>query len=342
MAAIIQRDVDLQGLHTLASPSRAEHYVALEQPRDLPALLEQARQSGWKVRVLGEGSNVVLGEYLDGLLIHQCCHGINLLSENDLNVTLSVAAGENWHGFVAWCLQQGYHGLENLALIPGTVGAAPIQNVGAYGVEVGSFIESVHCLDLHTGERLILPRADCEFGYRDSVFKDRLRDRVMIKAVQFKLPRRATPRCDYPVLAAWLESRGIKDSGPEEIFDAVVMIRTTRLPDPAAIPNAGSFFKNPQLVEAQLDLLLGEYPDLPHYADEGGGFKLAAAWLIEQCGFKSRPAGPVQVHREHALVITNPGFRPAQEIQALAGEIVESVEQRFGIRLEQEPRSYGG
>lgn len=341
MPAIIRRHVNLQGLHSLASPAWAENYVALEHASDLPALLAQARHSGWTVRVLGEGSNVVLGDTIDGLLIHQCCQGITLLDENEFSVSVSVAAGENWHIFVAWCLQQGYYGLENLALIPGTVGAAPIQNIGAYGVEVGGFIETVNCLDLETGERLMLSRNDCEFSYRESVFKNRLRDRLIVKAVQFRLPRRANPRCDYPVLAQWLESRQIHKPGPQEVFDAVVMIRTTRLPDPAEIPNAGSFFKNPRVDEGRLEELLGEYPALPHFSDESGGFKLAAAWLIEQCGFKTRSRAPVRVHKDHALVITNPGYRPASEILGLAADIVDAVQERFGIGLEQEPRSYG-
>jgi UDP-N-acetylmuramate dehydrogenase len=340
MAAVIQRHIDLQGLHTLASPAWAENYVVLEQADDLPGLLAQATHSDWTVRVLGEGSNLVLGDSIDGLLIHQCCHGITLLDENDFSVSLSVAAGENWHNFVAWCLQQGYYGLENLALIPGTVGAAPIQNIGAYGVEVGQFVETVNCLDLETGERMLLSRNDCEFAYRDSVFKNRLRDKVIIKAVQFRLPRRASPVSDYPVLAQWLESRHIDRPGPQEIFDAVVMIRTTRLPDPKEIPNAGSFFKNPVVDEIRIVELLNDYPDLPNFPDEKGNNKLAAAWMIEQCGFKTR-SGPVRVHHQHALVITNPGYRPAAEIHALAEEIVEVVESRFGIRLEQEPRSYG-
>jgi len=340
LAAFIRHSVNLQALHTLASPAWAEHYVALEQAADLPSILEQARQAGWAVRVLGEGSNVVLGDTVHGLVIHQQCHGFTLLDENEFSVSLSVAAGENWHRLVAWCLQHGYHGLENLALIPGTVGAAPIQNIGAYGVEVGGFIETVSCLDLETGERLMLSRRDCKFGYRDSIFKNELRDKVIIKAVQFRLPRRARPSFDYPVLAQWLESRHIDKPGPQEIFDAVVMLRTTRLPDPKEIPNAGSFFKNPCVDDERLQALLGEHPELVNYPDGQGGHRLAAAWLIEQCGFK-QAKGPVRVHKDHALVITNPGYRPATEIEALAADIVEAVEQRFGITLEQEPRSYG-
>jgi UDP-N-acetylmuramate dehydrogenase len=337
---VIQRDVPLQSLNTLATPAVAECFAELEKAADLPLLLEQARQSDWQVRVLGEGSNVVLADRIPGLLIRQACRGKSLVEEDSDSVSLAVAAGENWHEFVDWCLQQGYYGLENLALIPGTVGAAPIQNIGAYGVEVGRFIASVQCRDLHTGEQSILLRGGCEFGYRDSVFKHRLRDRVIIEVVRFRLPRIPAPEYDYPVLNRWLQEHACQNPSPRQVFEAVTAIRSSRLPDPAEIPNAGSFFKNPIVDAAGLETLLAEYPDLPHYGD-GPNHKLAAAWLIEQCGFKQRLDGPVRVHPQHALVIINPERRSASDIERFAGDIVEAVAQRFGLRLEQEPRSYG-
>ena len=340
LSPVIQRDVPLQSLNTLATPAVAEYLVELEKAADLPLLLEQARQSDWQVRVLGEGSNVVLADRIPGLLIRQACRGKSLVEEDSGSVSLAVAAGENWHEFVDWCLQQGYYGLENLALIPGTVGAAPIQNIGAYGVAVGRFIASVQCRDLHTGEQSILLSRDCEFGYRDSVFKHRLRDRLIIEVVRFRLPTIPAPECDYPVLKRWLQEHASQNPSPRQLFEAVTAIRSSRLPDPAETPNAGSFFKNPIVDADRLQSLLADYPDLPHYAD-GLDYKLAAAWLIEQCGFKQRLDGPVRVHPQHALVIINPQRRSANDIERFAGDIVEAVAQRFGLRLEQEPRSYG-
>jgi UDP-N-acetylmuramate dehydrogenase len=342
----VQRDISLQSLNTLAVPSCAEFFTVLEKAADLPVVLEHARQSNWTVRVLGEGSNVVLAQQLDGLLIQQRCRGISVVEEDAQTVVVAVAAGENWHQFVQWCLQQGYYGLENLALIPGTVGAAPIQNIGAYGVEVAGLLRSVQARQLATGEHLLLGRRDCEFDYRDSVFKGELRDQLILEVVQFRLSKIPQAMYAYPSLAQWLEQQNIDTPTPEQVFEAVVAVRSSRLPDPAEIPNAGSFFKNPRVDANTLQQLLNDHPELPHYADESsaappGSYKLAAAWLIEYCGFKQRAEAAVRVHPQHALVLINPQRRPAQEILELAAEIVAAVQGEFGLLLEQEPRSYG-
>ena len=334
----IEREVSLAALNTLGVNSVAERFHRLENPADLPALLDMAQAGGWRVRVLGGGSNVVLAPRLPGLVIQQACRGVDVVEQGDDSVLLSVAAGENWHDLVAWCLDRGYHGLENLALIPGTVGAAPIQNIGAYGVEVAGFVEAVQCRSLQTGTPQALSRQDCRFGYRDSVFKGALRDQVIIESVQLRLDRRFQAVVFYPSLAAWLEQAGIHRPSAQEVFDAVVAIRRTRLPDPSQVPNAGSFFRNPQVDGDTLQRLLEQAPGLPHFPDESrpGGFKLAAAWLIEQCGFKRRQ-GRVRVHPDHALVIINPERADAGAIQDFAAEIAAAVESRFGLRLEQEP-----
>jgi UDP-N-acetylmuramate dehydrogenase len=342
----VQNDVPLQGLNTLAVSSTAEYFSVLETAADLPGLLALARHSKWSVRVLGEGSNVVLGERLDGLLIQQCCRGISVVEEDAETVDVAVAAGENWHGFVRWCLQQGYYGLENLALIPGTVGAAPIQNIGAYGVEVGVFLRSVQCRRLAQGETLTLSQAECEFDYRDSVIKRSLRDQLMVESVRFRLRKIPQPDISYPALAQWLEQHQLDAPTPEQVFEAVMSIRRSRLPDPSRVPNAGSFFKNPRVDGGALQALLEKHPALPHYRDQSAAapvdsYKLAAAWLIDYCGFRRRALAPVRVHPEHALVLINPERASALEIGQLATEIVASVEAEFGLQLEQEPRSYG-
>ena len=331
--------VDLMELNTLRVPAMAEHFAEVTLSSQLTGLLAHARSNHWPITVLGEGSNVVLGDLLPGLVLLMRSKGITVLEDSDTHARVQVAAGENWHMFVRWCLERGYFGLENLALIPGSVGAAPIQNIGAYGVEVGGFIEEVHCRHLPGGEPEVLNREDCAFGYRDSVFKQALRDAVLIESVTFRLPKVARPVTSYPSLAGYLEANDIVDPSAEQVFDAVVAIRSSRLPDPAELPNVGSFFKNPVLGDERFAALAERFPDMPHY-DDAAGHKLPAAWLIEQCGFKQRE-GAVRVDAEHALVIINPEQRPAREISALAREITDAVKTRFGILLEQEPRRYG-
>jgi len=333
----IEQDVDLQALNTLAVPARAAHYAKLTDGQALPAILAEAAAAGWPVRVLGAGSNVVLANTHAGLTLHQCCQGIEQTGDSGDSVHLRVAAGENWHELVTWTIAHDVYGLENLALIPGTVGAAPVQNIGAYGVELAPFVAAVHCIDLASGESHILSPEQCQFGYRDSLFKHSAGAQLFIEAVEFRLSREARAVTHYPSLTRYLAQQDIVAPSPADIFDAVIAIRQARLPDPASIPNAGSFFKNPSLGEAELQTFLTQHAEVPHFPDGQGGYRLAAAWLIEQCGFKQRDAA-VRVHPEHALVIINPQRQAASSIQALAAEIVAAVQARFGLVLEQEPR----
>ena len=332
-------DVALQDFNSLRVPAMADHFAELTTPSEVNELLAHARSNRWPITVLGEGSNVVLADRIPGLVILQRTRGVTVLEEDEDRARVMAAAGENWHDFVCWCLERGLYGLENLALIPGTVGAAPIQNVGAYGVEVGSFITLVTGRLLPSGEIVELDREACQFGYRNSIFKGELANGMLIESVIFDLPKTAAPVANYPSLADYLSRHEIVAPTPEDVFAAVVAIRRARLPDPAQVPNAGSFFKNPLLSDVELETLLEAHPDAPHY-DDAKGHKVPAAWLIEQCGFKQRD-GAVRVHADHALVIINPRQRPARDIAALAREIVAEVQSRFGILLEQEPRHYG-
>ncbi|WP_279245410.1 UDP-N-acetylmuramate dehydrogenase [Candidatus Litorirhabdus singularis] len=336
----MQANIDLQAFNTLATPSRAQWYAPLREAKDFAAAWQFARQHQEPLLVLGGGSNVVLGERLPGLVLHQLCQGREILLEDESSVTVAVAGGENWHQFVHWSISQGWAGLENLALIPGSVGAAPIQNIGAYGAEVGGFIERVLARDLNTGEGLQLSRDECAFGYRDSVFKRDLSDQLLIETVVFKLPRQAEPDVSYPALAAYCAEHGLVSPTPLDVFNAVLAIRTSKLPDPARVPNVGSFFKNPQLTEAELEALLIKFPQLPHYA-RAAGASVPAAWLIEACGFKTLQSEPVRVHGRHALVVINPDKQSATTVRRFAARIQSAVAERFGILLEQEPRNYG-
>lgn len=335
------RDVSLRRLNTLALPGRAALMATVTDAVELDAALEFASSEGRNVIVLGEGSNVVIAGDLDALVLKQANRGIELLDRDADTVTLRVQAGENWHEFVRWCLTQGYYGLQNLALIPGAMGAAPVQNIGAYGVELSACLRQVHAVRLSDGQRLSLSRAACELSYRDSVFKGAQRDALCITAVDLELGLHPQTDTRYPVLDNFLREAGIDNPTPGQVFDAVVSIRRNRLPDPAREPNAGSFFKNPVLTIDDAEKLRARFPALPLYPQEDGSVKLPAAWLIEYCGWKGWRGDGVGVHAEHALVLVNCGGGTGRELLSLARKIAGSVRDTFGLDLAIEPRVYG-
>lgn len=335
MSASPRPEVDLGGSNTFRLPCVAEWCADVETFSDLPVLLDFAREHALPIRVLGGGSNVVLPERLPGLVLRMRSRGITCEDETSGGRVVRVAAGEAWHPFVLHCHAQGWHGLENLALIPGTVGAAPVQNIGAYGVELARFVREVRGIDLHTGHPRVMTAAACGFDYRDSVFKGALAGRFLIAEVLFDLPRDA-PLCkDYPALAA--ELAGSADPGPGDVLAAVMAIRRRRLPDPAVLPNAGSFFKNPLVSAEELARLRGVAPGIVHWPQPDGRVKLAAAWLVDRCGWKGLGADGVGVHEAQALVLVNHGGGTRAALLALAERIVASVRARFGVTLEPEP-----
>src|SRR5690606_31466021 len=252
-----------------------------------------------------------------GLVLHMRNRGIRIVGEDDSAVYVRAAAGENWHAFVLWTLQRGLGGLENLSLIPGTVGAAPIQNIGAYGTEIREVLHEVSYFDRRSGQLITLDNAGCEFAYRDSIFKRGLREQAIIVEVCFALPKSWQPNLRYAELAQELAARGVTDPEPRTVSDAVISIRTRKLPDPAAIGNAGSFFKNPVVTLAQRDALLARYPDLVSYPQADGSVKLAAGWLIDRCGWKGKSAGAAGVYEKQALVLVNRGGASGSDIAGL-------------------------
>lgn len=337
----IQENVSLQRYTTLRLPVRARWFVTLEDAALLPRAF--ARQQGSRpVLVLGGGSNCLFVNDYDGLVVRLANRGIDVLDDTADTVRIKVAAGENWHAFVRWSLQQGYAGLENLALIPGTVGAAPIQNIGAYGVEVEDFIESVDTWlpDEHRHETV--PTAACAFAYRDSVFKQNPGERI-ITAVTFRLLKQPRLRLDYAGLRERLDTLGIHQPSPTDVADVVETLRREKLPDPAQLGNAGSFFKNPFVTRAECDRLLQAHPGMPHFhqpGDDTGRIKLSAGWLIEAAGMKGYREGDAGIAEGHALVVVNHGNATGEQLWTVARTVQESVEQRFGILLEPEPRIY--
>ena len=329
-------------MNTLALEGRARALLRLEHITGLEQALGWAADRQLPVVPLGEGSNIVVAGDVEALVLRLATSGIEVLEEDAEKVHLRVAAGENWHRLVEWTLRRGYFGLENLALIPGTVGAAPVQNIGAYGVELASFVRAVHSVELATGAGLSLSREACEFGYRDSVFKNRLRDKMIITSVELELSREPHLQFEYPALAAVLEGKQRARLSAIDVFDAVVAIRRSKLPDPARVPNAGSFFKNPVVDAQRAGALAGQFPGIPQYPQADGQVKLAAAWLIDCCGWKGKQRGGFGVHPEHALVLVNLGGGSGRELLDLAADIAASVATTFGVSLEIEPRIVGG
>ncbi|MGW9066163.1 UDP-N-acetylmuramate dehydrogenase [Achromobacter animicus] len=326
---------DLTRLNTLGLASRADAFVALRDPAQLPALSALA-QAAPSLLVLGGGSNVVLPECVPGLVARVAFEGVRLLEARPDAWIVEAAGGESWHGFVAACVAQGWDGLENLALIPGTVGASPVQNIGAYGVELQERFHSLTAWDVREARFVEMRAAECRFSYRDSTFKHDEPGRWIIVSVRFALPRPWRPVLEYPDLQRHTR---LADGAPSarDVFEAVCEIRRAKLPDPAVIGNAGSFFKNPIVPAAQREALAARFPGLVSYPQPDGRYKLAAGWLIDQCGWKGKALGAAGVHDRQALVLINRGGATAEDIMGLARAVQGAVADRYGVRLEPEP-----
>ncbi len=331
----VQHDVSLRALNTFGVEARARHYLQITSPEQLRMLHQDAVLSAMPRLVIGGGSNLLLTQDTGRLVLHIAMSGMAIIGESSEHVFVRSYAGESWHGFVQWTLAQGLGGLENLSLIPGTVGAAPIQNIGAYGSEVADMIHALQIFDFASGEIRELSREACAFGYRDSVFKRALRERAVITDVTFALPKNWQPNLRYAELANELSH--YTNPTPADISAAVIAIRSRKLPDPAVIGNAGSFFKNPVVSASQYAALVQQHPGLISYPQEDGSVKLAAGWLIDQCGWKGRTIGRAGVHDRQALVLVNKGGASGQEILQLAEHIRNDVALRYGVDLEIEP-----
>ena len=321
----------------------AAHATLLAEIRDatkLPELLDFPAVRDGRLLVLGEGSNVLFTGDFAGTVLVMATRGVHVESA-DAGERIAVAAGERWDDFVRWTLGQGYAGLENLIMIPGTVGAAPIQNIGAYGCEVAEFVESVEAWDTRERCVVMLDHAACAFGYRDSLFKHEP-GRYIVTAVRFVLPRSRPLRTDYAGIDEQLACMGIDTPAPFHVAEAVVRLRTRKLPDPSVIGNAGSFFKNPLVDVALADALKREHPDLVVWPSADGRCKLSAAWLIESCGFKGMRAGDAGISNRHALVLVNHGAATGSQLWALAQQVMHGVHAKFGVTLAPEPVVIGG
>jgi UDP-N-acetylmuramate dehydrogenase len=336
------RDASLRDRNTMRVDARADWLAVIQDASALPAALADARLRDWPVLVLGEGSNVLFAQpRFEGAIIQLGADRIQKLEEGSDHVRVRVDAGQGWDALVDWSLAQGLAGLENLALIPGRVGAAPIQNIGAYGAELADFVECVEAYDRALGRVTRLPSSRCAFAYRDSLFKHDP-DRYVVTAVELRLARSRAPNVTYAGVEEELAAMGGLTSTPQNVAEAVRRIRRRKLPDPARIGNAGSFFKNPIVAEEVAQSLAEQLPGLPTFVTSTPGLrKLSAAWLIERAGWRGFREGDAGISAQHALVLVNHGDATGAELLGVARRVAESVERHFGVRLDPEPRIVG-
>lgn len=324
----------LKDLNTFGVAANARYYAAFDSIASLNDIL--SKYPGQPLLILGGGSNVLLTKDFEGLVLKNDICGIRKVSEDAEFVYIRAGAGENWHQFVLHTIEQGWGGLENLSLIPGCVGASPMQNIGAYGVEIKDVFEQLTAFHLNERSNYTFRAQACEFGYRESVFKRKYKGQFVIADVTFRLRKQPVLNTSYGAIAAELKARGIEHPTIRDVSDVVISIRQSKLPDPKETGNAGSFFKNPSITIPQFDALKKQYPGIVAYLNPDGTMKLAAGWLIEQAGWKGYRQGDAGVHARQALVLVNHGQATGAEIVALSEQIIASIKEKFGVELERE------
>ncbi len=330
----IQENISLKPYNSFGIDSTARHFASFKSTEELSELL--TNDSRIPTLILGGGSNILFIKDYDGLVFKNEIKGVALLHEDNEYIYVKAGAGENWHQFVLYCIKRNWAGVENLSLIPGNVGASPMQNIGAYGVEVDDVFWDLEAYHVKEKRLVTFTRNDCEFGYRDSVFKNKFKDQFVILNVTFQLRKKPRFKTGYGAIAEELERMGVKDLSIKAISDAVINIRSSKLPDPKEIGNAGSFFKNPSISKEQFNLLKEKFENIIGHENINGSVKLAAGWLIEQCGWKGYRKGDAGCHAKQALVLVNYGNASGKEIYNLSQEILESVNLKFNISLERE------
>jgi len=331
----ILSNYSLKKYHTFGIDIAAQYFTEVSTVADFKELQQNPVYKNNPLLILGGGSNLLFTKNYTGLVIKNNLKGIEVIKQDENYVWIKVAAGENWHSFVLWCVINNYGGVENLSLIPGCVGASPMQNIGAYGVEIKDICDTVQAIDLQTGAERTFTNTDCQFGYRESVFKHIYKNKYLITAVVFKLNKKPVFNTSYGAIEQELKAMGVEPS-IRTISDAVINIRSSKLPDPAKIGNAGSFFKNPEVSKQKHDELKRQFPNMIAYTLDNGNYKLAAGWLIEYCGFKGKRVGDAGVHVNQALVLVNYGSAKGEEIYKLSQQILDTVKDTFDVVLERE------
>ena len=334
----MQKDVSLKPFNTFGIDVRSALFSSFSSIEELIDLLPAIRNTA--TLISGGGSNMLFTKDFEGLFVRNCIKGLKEIERTETHVILEAGAGENWHDFVISCVDQGFGGLENLSLIPGCVGASPMQNIGAYGVEIKDTFAYLDAVEISTGEVKRFHLADCAFGYRESVFKRELKNQYIICSVAFTLSLYPTMNTSYGVIEAELKHMGITTPGIKDVSNAVIRIRQSKLPDPNLLGNAGSFFKNPVVSNEVLQTIQSSYERVPSYPTGDGHVKLAAGWLIEQAGWKGKRFGSVGVHELQALVLVNYGGGTGKEIFDLSQRIIEDIQEKFGVSLEREVNIY--
>lgn len=314
----------------------AKTFIRFSTPEELREAVKYSAERTEPVLILGGGSNILFAADFEGIVLQNSIEGFRVVSETSEEVVIKIGAGENWHDVVKKCVDNNWGGIENLALIPGTVGAAPIQNIGAYGVELKDVFVGLEALHLDKLENHNYNLAECKFGYRDSIFKQVLKGKVVITSVTLRLEKNALPNYKYAALKSWLEEKGIEKPTINDVFEAVIEVRQSKLPDPTQIGNNGSFFKNPVIPVFHFEELKQQYPDIPSYPVTQHLVKVPAGWLIETAGWKGYRSGDAGVHDKQALVLVNHGSATGREIFQLSESIKEDIEKKFGISLVRE------
>jgi UDP-N-acetylmuramate dehydrogenase len=332
----IKEDFSLHSFNTFHIDSTARYFTEVNSIEKLKTLITSGKLNENPLLVLGGGSNLLFTGNFKGIVVHIINKGIKIISRTDDSVIVKASAGENWHEFVTYCVNKGFGGLENLSLIPGNVGSCPIQNIGAYGVEVKDCILSIEAIDLHSGELLTFSKEECRFGYRDSIFKRDLKGKFAICSVTFKLKLNPVVHLEYGAIKQELSANGIENPTIADVSKAVCSIRHSKLPDPKFLGNAGSFFKNPTVDQKFAEKLIETFPKMVSYQTGNNMVKLAAGWLIEQCGWKGFRDGDAGVHENQSLVLVNYGNATGSNILTLAHRVQNSVYERFGVKLEME------
>ncbi len=340
MASILE-NVNLKPFNTFGIEVFCSYFTEVHSEEDFIALLQEPVYIQNKKLILGGGSNVLFTANFDGLVIKNNIKGIELVDETNTHVTLRVAAGEIWHDLVMWCINKNYAGIENLSLIPGCVGASPMQNIGAYGVEIKEVFHQLEALSMEAGKKEIFSKEACEFGYRESVFKHKYKNRYIITAVNFILKKNPEINTTYGAISDELRNMQVQHPGIRDVSNAVMNIRRSKLPDPKETGNAGSFFKNPEVTADFYEQLKQRFPQLVAYPLASGGYKLAAGWLIEQCGLKGFAFNGAAVHNKQALVLVNKNHCTGADVYELSSLVLEKVFDTFGVTLEREVNIIG-
>jgi len=332
----IEQGKSLKPFNTFHIDAKARYFSVVHSEEELVGLIEEEHPAEKNPLVLGGGSNMLLTKDYDGFVIKNEVGGIEVTAEDDDVVYVKAGGGVNWHRFVLYCVTNGYAGTENLSLIPGNVGASPIQNIGAYGVEIKDIFQQLEAIHLGGGAKQVFSLQDCAFGYRDSVFKNKYKGQYMISSVSFRLNKKPQFNTSYGAIQAELDRMGVQQLSIAAISQAVINIRSSKLPDPAVIGNAGSFFKNPVVTIELAEKIRVEYPSLVSFPAGEGSSKLAAGWLIEQCGWKGFRRGDAGCYPKQALVLVNYGSATGADVLELSAEIIDSVKKKFGVELERE------